>query len=121
MSLRKATDQANVAMEEFSACSQRVLREVDRFKRTKTEEMRSTVLAYIQLQVQYSKQMEQIWGALVPELEKVQLESGDQPSLPHQTIVPGGPEPSSINSPVPMQAPVPQFAADSNISLQYRE
>lgn len=121
MSLRKATDQANAAQEDFSACSQRVLREVDRFKRTKTEEMRSTVLAYIQLQVQYSKQMEQIWAGLIPELEKVQLESaaGGESALAQQTIV--GPDPTASMMNPTLQAPAPEFAADSMISVQYRE
>lgn len=125
MSLRKASEQADLARDDFSACSQRVLREVDRFKRDKTEEMRSTVLAYIKLQVQYSKQMEQIWGALIPELEKVPLDTTgamDGSSM----MAPQPPPPMMAQGPISSpesttQAPPPEFAADSMISVQYRE
>mmetsp|Transcript_68960 Transcript_68960/g.135409 ORF Transcript_68960/g.135409 Transcript_68960/m.135409 type:complete len:503 (-) Transcript_68960:74-1582(-) len=75
MSLRRAQEAAEVAREDFASVSQRVLREVDRFKRESTEDMRRTVLEYIQLQVEYNKKMEQIWATLVPQLERVQLDS----------------------------------------------
>lgn len=74
MSLRRAQDAAEVAREDFASVSQRVLREVDRFKRETTEDMRRTVLEYIQLQVEYNKKMEQIWATLIPQLERVQLD-----------------------------------------------
>jgi sorting nexin-1/2 len=71
MSLRRAQEAAELAQQDFAATSQRVLREVDRFKREKAEEMRSTVLDYIQLQVEYNKRMEEIWATLIPALENV--------------------------------------------------
>ena len=75
MSLKRAQDAAELAREDFAGVSQRVLREVDRFKRETTEDMRRTVLEYIQLQVEYNKKMEEIWAALIPQLERVQLDS----------------------------------------------
>jgi len=74
MSLRRAQETAELARDDFAAVSQRVLREVDRFKRETTEDMRRTVLEYIQLQVEYNKKMEQIWATLIPQLERVQLD-----------------------------------------------
>jgi sorting nexin-1/2 len=72
MSLRRAQEASDIARDEFADCSQRVLREVDRFKREKAEDMRRTVLDYIKLQVEYNKRMEQVWSTLVPKLEEVQ-------------------------------------------------
>jgi hypothetical protein len=75
MSLRRAHEAAEVARDDFAATSQRVLREVDRFKRETTEDMRLTVLEYIRMQVDYNKKMEEIWATLIPQLERVQLDS----------------------------------------------
>jgi sorting nexin-1/2 len=74
MSLRRAQEAAEVARDDFAAVSQRVLREVDRFKRETTEDMRLTVLEYIRMQVDYNKKMEQIWATLIPQLERVHLD-----------------------------------------------
>lgn len=74
MSLRRAQDNAELARDDFAATSQRVLREVDRFKRETAEDMRRTVLEYIRMQVDYNKRMEEIWAALIPQLERVQLD-----------------------------------------------
>jgi sorting nexin-1/2 len=73
MSLHRAREAAHVAQEDFATVSQRVLREVDRFKREKSEDMRRTVLDYINLQVEYNKRMEQVWAVLIPQLESVQF------------------------------------------------
>lgn len=75
MSLRRGQEAAEAARDDFATVSQRVLREVDRFKREKAEDMRKTVLDYINLQVEYNKRMEDIWAALIPQLEKVQLDT----------------------------------------------
>jgi sorting nexin-1/2 len=147
LSSRRAQEAADLARDDFCACSQRVLREVDRFKREKAEDMRRTVLDYINLQVEYNKRMEEIWSTLIPELEKV-------PPLDSPLIISSG---SAINNPItvspesailqPQPAlyygqpppPVPQFDAtqqppaphgnnappindpSSLISVQYRE
>lgn len=74
ISLRRAQENAEMARDDFATVSQRVLREVDRFKRETTEDMRLTVLEYIRMQVEYNKRMEQIWANLIPQLERVQLD-----------------------------------------------
>eukprot|EP00934_Nitzschia_sp_Nitz4_P008621 Nitzschia sp. Nitz4//scaffold54_size114964//78474//80204//NITZ4_003859-RA/size114964-augustus-gene-0.8-mRNA-1//1//CDS//3329554375//8611//frame0 len=97
MSLRRAQEMAEVARDDFLTVSQRVLREVDRFKRESTEDMRRTVLEYIQLQVEYNKRMEQIWASLIPQLEQVQLDSNANVVVPDGSAAPapaGEPQPS---------------------------
>jgi len=74
MSLRRAQEDAEGVRDNFATVSQRVLREVDRFKRETAEDMRLTVLEYIRMQVEYNKKMEQIWADLIPQLERVQLD-----------------------------------------------
>jgi sorting nexin-1/2 len=93
MSLRRAQENAEVARDDFAAVSQRVLREVDRFKRETTDEMRLTVLEYIRMQVDYNKKMEQIWANLIPQLERVQLD----PNANVVGEVAGAPGPGSTN------------------------
>lgn len=75
MALERAKEETELAREEFSTVSQRVLREVDRFKREKADDMRRTVMDYIDLQIEYNKRMEEIWAGLIPQLEQVSLES----------------------------------------------
>jgi len=62
---------AKVTLETVTA---RTLDEVDRFKRAKADDMRKVVLDYVQLQIEYNKQMEQQWAALVPDIEAIQVE-----------------------------------------------
>jgi sorting nexin-1/2 len=96
VSSRRSQEAADIARDDFCACSQRVLREVDRFKREKAESMRRTVLDYINLQVEYNKRMEEIWATLIPELEKV-------PALDAQQIsMPGGNTTGNLQNPVPV-------------------
>jgi sorting nexin-1/2 len=82
MALRRAQDAEAMAREDFAAVSQRVLREVDRFRRERSEDMRRTVLDYINLQVEYNKRMEQVWATLIPKLESVQLEGNNSHQPP---------------------------------------
>merc|ERR1712178_235527 len=58
----------------FQEVSKRALHEMDRFKETKADDMRKVVLDYVQLQIEYSKRMEQQWAALVPEIEAINIE-----------------------------------------------
>jgi len=117
MSLRRAQENAEIARDDFATVSQRVLREVDRFKRETTEDMRLTVLEYIRMQVEYNKKMEQIWANLIPQLERVQLDPnanvvGDTPDMGSKPMMQGQgpmsppPNPEQHNNPVsnPQQA-----------------
>lgn len=142
MSLRKAQENAEIARGDFAATSQRVLREVDRFKREKAEDMRQTVLDYITLQVEYNRQMEQIWATLIPQLEKVQLGTeppSPQPGTNYANAPPAAPV--AHFSPAPIEAPgygapyrqqpqvplpnsnvvPPMGDPTSSISVQYRD
>ena len=94
MALRRAQENAEMARDDFAVVSQRVLREVDRFKRETTEDMRLTVLEYIRMQVDYNKKMEEIWANLIPQLERVQLDSnanvvGDSPDMGGKAMMQG--------------------------------
>ncbi len=73
MSLKRGEAAADAARDEFATVSQRVLREVDRFKREKGDEMRRVVLDYITLQIDYNKKMEEVWAELLPKLEAIQV------------------------------------------------
>jgi hypothetical protein len=70
MSIQRYQAAAEVAREDYAECSQRVLREVDRFKREKAEEMKMVVLEFIMLEIELNRSMEKIWGELVPKLEE---------------------------------------------------
>jgi sorting nexin-1/2 len=72
LSLKRGEAAAEAAKEDFATVSQRVLREVDRFKREKADDMRRTVLDYITLQIDYNRKMEQMWSELLPHLESIQ-------------------------------------------------
>jgi hypothetical protein len=149
MSLRRAQENAEVGRDDFATVSQRVLREVDRFKRETTEDMRRTVLEYILLQVEYNKKMEQIWATLIPQLEQVQLDPnanvvGDhngalntsqqspaaapEPQIHSQPMVPN-PQQAMMQTSSPManpffqtaQPPEQQQQHPGMLSVQYRE
>jgi sorting nexin-1/2 len=117
MSLRRAQEHADIARDDFASVSQRVLREVDRFKRETTDDMRTTVLEYIRLQVAYNKRMEQIWANLIPQLERVQLD-------PNANVVgdPGsgnatGPSPNPSTTPGPENRGQGMGGVSSNVPL----
>lgn len=130
MSLRRAQEASEVARDDFAAVSQRVLREVDRFKREKAEDMKRLVLEYINLQVEYNRRVEEIWALLIPQLERVQLDS-------NSNAIPVTPTPQRQQQPVytPQPVPVPAVGAtpgpssymssgidpSSMISVEYRE
>lgn len=102
MALQTAKEFSEVASEEFATVSQRVLREVDRFKREKADDMRRTVMDYIDLQIDYNRRMEEVWAGLVPQLESVSLDASDTPvPSPHPST-----EPSPVVSQVPAGAAV---------------
>jgi sorting nexin-1/2 len=145
MALRRSQDAEAMAREEFAVVSQRVLREVDRFRREKAEDMRRTVLDYINLQVEYNKRMEQVWATLIPQLESVQLDGNNHsqarepvmaPAVsPHRPNFNDHAQPQSSHGqypPQPTQLPpqppsqmyqnrMPTPVDSSGLSIQYRE
>ena len=68
ISLQRYHAAANASREEgYAVCSQRVLREVDRFKQEKAEEMnKCMVLDFLLLEIDVNRAMGRAWGALVP-------------------------------------------------------
>jgi len=93
MSLHRAQIACDAARDEFASVSQRLLREVDRFKREKADDMRTTVMEYINLQINYNKRMEEVWSKLIPQLEDIQDSSSNEEADPNnniQTIAAGG-------------------------------
>mmetsp|Transcript_22621 Transcript_22621/g.47923 ORF Transcript_22621/g.47923 Transcript_22621/m.47923 type:complete len:543 (+) Transcript_22621:204-1832(+) len=128
MSLHRAQENAEIARNDFATVSQRVLREVDRFKRETTEDMRLTVLEYIRMQVEYNKRMEQIWANLIPQLERVQLDPnanvvGDSAASPVMGLDGGnGIASSQMQQPTtqgqpPMSSPQQQTFLNNNIPV----
>jgi len=139
MSLQRYQAAAHAAQEEYAECSQRVLREVDRFKREKAEEMKLVVLQFIVLEIEVNRSMEKIWGDLVPKLEEGNdsvSSSGNtgQPSIPEPTVVNMPPPPPQMQPPQvptsavppvsqPVYSNVPSSAVDPMMesSIQYRD
>mmetsp|Transcript_37182 Transcript_37182/g.68862 ORF Transcript_37182/g.68862 Transcript_37182/m.68862 type:complete len:556 (-) Transcript_37182:74-1741(-) len=140
MSLQRYQAAANVAQEEYAECSQRVLREVDRFKREKAEEMKLVVLEFIKLEIEVNRSMERAWGELVPKLEEGSIDvgggggmnAGQQQHAPQPTVV--NMPPTQLPPPVPSSAmpasqpmysnvpAVPVSAVDPmSSSIQYRD
>lgn len=96
ISLQRAQEESDAAREDFATVSQRLLREVDRFKREKADDMRMTVMNYIHLQIEYNRRMEEVWANLIPQLEQVQLDTNNNSS--NQTMpsnATGSAEPNS--------------------------
>jgi hypothetical protein len=130
MSLRRAQEASELARDDFAAVSQRVLREVDRFKREKAEDMKRTVLDYINLQVEYNRRVEEIWALLIPQLERVQLDSNSNaiavtPNPQRQQQLVYTPQPVPIPAvgatPGPSSYMSSGIDPSSMISVEYRE
>lgn len=134
MSLRRAQEAADAARDDFMTVGQRVLREVDRFKREKADEMRRTVTEYIELQIEHNRKMEEIWTNLIPALERLGTEeegmplpapAAGNPAATAPTAAAGGgqiPQPQQGQvppSPVPpQQSPVPQQPVQQQLPPQ---
>jgi len=110
MSLRRAQEAAQLAQNDFTTVSQRVLREVDRFKRDMAEDMRAVVLNYIHMQVEYNKRMEQIWSTLIPQLEQVQLDQASTAAGDNSNSAGGAVVSATANANAGSVAPAPGYA-----------
>ncbi|KAL7446230.1 hypothetical protein ACHAXM_010333 [Skeletonema potamos] len=131
MSIQRYQAAAEAAREDYAECSQRVLREVDRFKREKAEEMKMVVLEFIMLEIELNRSMEKIWGELVPKLEEggvgVVVNEGGGSSVEASSSLASSAQPTMVNLP-PIPASQPTY---SNIpvtsdpmmesSIQYRD
>jgi len=117
MSLKRGEASSEAAKEEFITVSQRVLREMDRFKKENAESMKRTVSDFITMQIEYNKKMEQAWANLLPELEKIDLgtdsSSDNEPSITAPSMSTTGLEEHQEENPN-QQEPMDQ------VSMSYR-
>mmetsp|Transcript_14298 Transcript_14298/g.21441 ORF Transcript_14298/g.21441 Transcript_14298/m.21441 type:complete len:521 (+) Transcript_14298:181-1743(+) len=130
MSIQRYQAAAEVAREDYAECSQRVLREVDRFKREKAEEMKMVVLEFIMLEIELNRSMEKIWGELVPKLEEGSVAtdgSGSVEASSSMAASSSAQQATMVNLP-PMPASQPTYsnvpaASDPMMesSIQYRD
>mmetsp|Transcript_4241 Transcript_4241/g.6338 ORF Transcript_4241/g.6338 Transcript_4241/m.6338 type:complete len:461 (-) Transcript_4241:365-1747(-) len=67
-SVRASFDKAVAAKAEYETVSARVVREVEKFKREKGEEMRKIIMDYVAIQVEYNKRIGDAWNSLLPTL-----------------------------------------------------
>ena len=68
-SLARAEATVIVAKQNYEECSQRVLREVDRFRKENASYMYATMLEFAKVQKEHHDKMNNAWGSLVPQLE----------------------------------------------------
>lgn len=95
MSLKRGEVAADAARDEFATVSQRVLREVDRFKREKGDEMKYVVLDYVSAQIEYNRKMEQLWADLLPHLESLTVNNDGVENTNNTTANHGSPNVAS--------------------------
>lgn len=72
-SLARAESAVEVARANYEEVSQRVLREVDRFKKENSVVMHETMLEFARSQKEHSEKMNDAWGSLLPQLESVKV------------------------------------------------
>ncbi|KAF0684543.1 Aste57867_23461 [Aphanomyces stellatus] len=71
----KAQHRVDDAKLEHDIVTERVLREVDRFKQDKLADFKRIILDYIELQIDYNLRVETEWAAVVPKLQMIHIES----------------------------------------------
>lgn len=94
--VEKAQGDVATARDAFDHVSARVIREMERFKREKANDMRRVVLDYCSMQIEHTKRLEQQWNTLLPELE----------------AIPDSPDEYYGRAPPPLPPPPPPAAAD---------
>ncbi|KAG3100634.1 hypothetical protein PI124_g10431 [Phytophthora idaei] len=77
--VRTAQQQMEDAKLEDDIVTERVLREVERFKREKLADFKHIILDYIQMQIEYSKKVEDEWQKVIPQLTMIHVENGESP------------------------------------------
>ncbi|CAK4410112.1 unnamed protein product [Aphanomyces euteiches] len=71
----KAQHRVDDAKLEHDIVTERVLREVDRFKQDKLSDFKRIILDYIQLQIEYNLKVEAEWANVIPKLQMINIES----------------------------------------------
>ncbi|ETW01456.1 hypothetical protein H310_06970 [Aphanomyces invadans] len=72
----KAQHRVDDAKLEHDIVTERVVREVDRFKQDKLNDFKRIVLDYVELQIEYNTKVEAKWASVVPKLQAIQIEGG---------------------------------------------
>ena len=118
LSLQRAELGAEAARLEYEGCSQRLLREMDRFRSERAEELRSAVVRYVRDQATHTARMATLWEGLGPDLEAVPLGdgagsgSGSGPAVAPAAYFSQGeagripPIPAAMSLPLPTPAPL---------------
>mmetsp|Transcript_15677 Transcript_15677/g.24400 ORF Transcript_15677/g.24400 Transcript_15677/m.24400 type:complete len:403 (+) Transcript_15677:91-1299(+) len=68
--LRRVQEESEIALNNYNAINQRVMREMDRFKRETEVQMKKIIREYVALQAEYYKKIEDIWSVLIRTLEE---------------------------------------------------
>ncbi|TDH74219.1 hypothetical protein CCR75_001458 [Bremia lactucae] len=79
--VQKAQEAMERAKLEDEIVTERVLREVERFKRAKLADFKLIILDYIQIQIEYSKRVEDEWQKVIPKLARIQVENEKSESV----------------------------------------
>jgi sorting nexin-1/2 len=77
----KAQQRVDDTKLEYDIVTERVTREVERFRREKMGDFKRIILDYIQIQVEYSRKIEKEWKAILPQLAQIQIDPTNLSSL----------------------------------------
>ena len=66
----------NLSKSEYEAVAARVDGEMARFQTEKLADFKKYVLAFVQLQIEYSEKVQQSWRELLPRLEDIDSAAG---------------------------------------------
>mmetsp|Transcript_13507 Transcript_13507/g.26046 ORF Transcript_13507/g.26046 Transcript_13507/m.26046 type:complete len:520 (-) Transcript_13507:68-1627(-) len=125
--LRNAQEECRRAKEEHESVTQRLFKEMERFKREKLVDFKSIVLDYVQLQIEYNQKVEQSWRDVLPALQSL---SGSGPAAPSAFSTSqsnsssqqlNGTGAAGVASPMPSHsaAPVPPVESDFGGASSY--
>jgi len=86
--IRQTKSQLEEAKRQFELVTERVLDEMDRFKREKLVDFKRIVLDYVQLQIEYNQKVEESWRTLLPALKALNIQQASpEPSVSESTPV----------------------------------
>lgn len=83
--ISKAQIKAENAKKDFDMVTDRVLKEIERFKREKSRDFKELILHYVQLQIEHNQAVELLWKTVLPKLGRVS-ESSFPPQPPADDV-----------------------------------
>ena len=72
----KAQQRVDETKKSFELVSERVLAEMERFKREKLADFRALILDYVQLRIEFSRKTEEAWRGVLPDLQAIAVDEG---------------------------------------------